>query len=222
MGALDLNGSLRTLAPPHATYLGVDMVNGAGVDLVLDDPHVLPFPDETFDAVVATSCFEHDPMFWVTFLEIVRVTRMDCYIYINSPSNGWFHQHPRDNWRFYPDAGLSLRDWARRQGFDVTLVGSFIGRRQRKAWNDCVMVFRRGAKPESGARISDCLPMVMNLRCGDEETAVRNYSMDTEDQQIIHMLVQEVASRDQQIVELRQLVELYEQMLEASAAQPAG
>jgi len=143
VGALDVNGSLRALAPRRATYLGVDMVAGTGVDRVLDDPHVLPFPDQAFDAVVATSCFEHDPMFWVTFLEMVRVTRLHGYIYINSPSNGWFHQHPRDNWRFYPDAGLSLRDWARREGFDVALVESFIGRRRRNTWNDCVMVFHR-------------------------------------------------------------------------------
>jgi SAM-dependent methyltransferase len=131
VGALDVNGSLRALAPLRATYLGVDMIAGEGVDQVLSDPHHLPFPDWTFDAVVATSCFEHDPMFWVTFLEIARVTRLNGYIYINSPSNGWFHQHPRDNWRFYPDAALSLRDWAQREGLEVTLVESFIGRRRR-------------------------------------------------------------------------------------------
>ena len=113
VGSQDINGSLRACAPSRATYIGVDMVAGNGVDLLLEDPHVLPFADQHFDAVATTSCFEHDPMFWVTFLEITRVTRCGGYIYVCVPSNGWYHQHPRDNWRFYPDAGLTLQDWGR-------------------------------------------------------------------------------------------------------------
>jgi hypothetical protein len=59
----------------------------------------------------------------------------------------------------------------------------------------------------------------MNLRCGRDEQAVQNYSIDTEDQQIIQRLLNEVTVRDKQLTELRQLIEIYEQAFEASAAQ---
>src|SRR5689334_5959147 len=95
-GSQDVNGSLRRIALPTMTYVGVDLVPGAGVDVVLGDPTKLPFEDNSFDAVVSTSCFEHDPMFWESFLEAVRVTAAGGYIYINAPSNGDYHRHPMD------------------------------------------------------------------------------------------------------------------------------
>src|ERR1700744_1271629 len=73
IGSLDVNGSLRKCAPQSAEYIGIDLESGAGVDRVLEDPYVYPFPDNYFDVIVSTSCFEHDPMFWVTFLEAARV-----------------------------------------------------------------------------------------------------------------------------------------------------
>ena len=102
VGSQDINGSLRACAPSRATYIGVDMVAGSGVDLLLEDPHVLPFVDQHFDAVVTTSCFEHDPMFWVTFLEITRVTRSGGYIYVCVPSNGWYPPAPARQLAFLP------------------------------------------------------------------------------------------------------------------------
>ena len=220
VGSQDINGSLRACAPSRATYIGVDMVAGNGVDLLLEDPHVLPFDDQHFDAVVTTSCFEHDPMFWVTFLEITRVTRCGGYIYVCVPSNGWYHQHPRDNWRFYPDAGLTLQDWGRREGFEVALVESFTGRRKHNVWNNSVMVFRRGPETVACGRISDGFPKVMNLRRGNADIPVANYSMDSEDQQIIRQLAQDVILRDEQIADLRKLLQIYEETLIPAAFNP--
>ncbi len=222
LGAQDINGSLRACAPHSASYLGVDMVPGRGVDLVLEDPHVLPFEDEAFDAVVTTSCFEHDRMFWVTFLEIIRVTRRGGHVYANVPSNGWFHRHPVDCWRFYPDAGLGLQDWARRQGYDVTLVESFTGRRERNIWNDTVMVFRRGAGEAARGRISDIFPGVMNLRRGASDTSLANACEATEDQQIILRLMQEVRQRDREIAELRGRLMAGEELPRAGPALTVG
>jgi SAM-dependent methyltransferase len=202
VGAQDINGSLRGCAPASARYLGVDMAAGPGVDLVLDDPYSLPFGDGEFDAVVSTSCFEHDPMFWLSFLEIVRVTRPGGHVYANTPSNGWVHCHPLDCWRFYPDSGLALQAWARRQGYDLTLVESFIGRRTGNVWNDAVMVFRRGPGGAACRRISDLLPGAMNLRVAADEP-VRNPQMASEDQQIIQHLLKELSVRDETIAALR-------------------
>jgi hypothetical protein len=152
-------------------------------------------------------------MFWATFLEITRVTRCGGYIYVCVPSNGWYHQYPRDNWRFYPDAGLTLQDWARREGFDLALVESFTGRRRRNIWNDFVMVFRRGPEIVACGRISDRFPEVMNLRRGNADAPVENYTMNSEDQQIIKQLVQDVTLRDKRIAELQKLLQLYEETL---------
>lgn len=214
VGAQDINGSLRGCAPGEAVYVGVDMVAGKGVDIVLDDPHVLPFADGEFDAVVSTSCFEHDPMFWVTFLEILRVTKDGGHIYVNVPSNGWYHQHPVDNWRFYPEAGVSLRDWGRRQGYDVELLESFTGRRRHDVWNDCIMVFRRGEHPAPAAYIADLFPDAMNVRRGNTHVPVSNYCKGTEDQEIIRSLMQAVRSRDRQIAEMQSVIDFYEETLE--------
>jgi SAM-dependent methyltransferase len=203
VGALDINGTLRNCAPPSASYLGVDMAAGPGVDRVLDDPYALPFADGAFDAVVSTSCFEHDPMFWLSFVEIVRVTKSGGHVYVNTPSNGWVHRHPLDCWRFYPDAGLALQGWARRQGYDLTLVESFIGRRASNIWNDAVMVFRRGPAGAANRRISELLPGAMNLRLEADE-AVCNAEHASEDMRLIQHLLQELRAREATITALRE------------------
>jgi SAM-dependent methyltransferase len=145
VGAMDVNGSLRSVAPAGTRSTGADLAPGNGVDLVLTDPYQLPFPDGGFDAVVSTSCFEHDSFFWLTFLECLRVLRPGGYFYLNAPSNGIYHTYPDDNWRFYPDAGRALVKWAKRNNVDVEMTESFILNQDGDIWNDFVAVFCRGA-----------------------------------------------------------------------------
>src|ERR1700751_4712914 len=73
VGSSDINGSLRDFRTGNCRYVGIDLEIGKGVDVVVERCSQLPFPDATFDIVVSTSCFEHDRMFWTTFLEICRV-----------------------------------------------------------------------------------------------------------------------------------------------------
>lgn len=145
IGAQDLNGSLKTVCPPHLEYIGVDFVAGNGVDIVLDDPYRLPFADDSVDVVVSSSCFEHSEMFWVLFLEIVRVLKSPGCFYLNAPANGDFHRHPVDCWRFYPDCGGALVTWAQRNGKDVSLLESYTSRQNGDIWNDFVAVFLKGS-----------------------------------------------------------------------------
>lgn len=74
-------GSLREVCPAAAQYVGIDLETGKGVDLVLDDPYRYPFCDGHFDMIVSTSVLEHDPMFWLTFVEMLRVVREGGIIY---------------------------------------------------------------------------------------------------------------------------------------------
>lgn len=144
IGSYDVNGSLRDHALPTTHYVGVDMEAGPGVDVVIQPGNPLPFDDESFDFILASSVFEHDAAFWVTFVEMCRKVKIGGYVYINAPSNGTFHRYPEDHWRFYPDSGLALARWATSQGQDITLVESFVADRSADVYNDFVAVFRKG------------------------------------------------------------------------------
>ena len=149
LGSMEVNGSLRTGCPPVARYIGLDVMSGPGVDIVVEPNARLPIATDFADLVVASSVFEHDLFFWETFLELIRITKPGGAIYINAPSNGRYHRHPADNWRFYPDSGKALEAWAKRNDITVTLVESFITERRGDAWNDFVAVFVKGDVPES-------------------------------------------------------------------------
>lgn len=206
LGARDVNGSLRTGAPAGATYVGVDLEPGPGVDVVLEDAYHLPFARSEFDLVVSSSCFEHDPMFWLTFLELVRVTKPGGYLYISAPSNGNYHCYPTDNWRFYPDAGLSLEAWTRRRRLKVRLVESFIAARRRDVWNDCVMVFCRGEEKADRPRIVDRLKGATNVRRAGAMGELANRAETTEDQRLIAALTEEIRVRERRIAELEAML----------------
>jgi len=151
IGAQNVNGSLRDICPKNHEYIGVDFVAGNGIDIVLEDPYKLPFEDGSVDIVVSTSCFEHSEMFWVLFLEILRILKPKGLFYLNAPSNGSFHRYPVDCWRFYPDSGNALITWAKHNKHPSILLESFVGRQAKagdsavEEWNDYVAVFLKDA-----------------------------------------------------------------------------
>lgn len=186
IGSLDWTGSIKTWVPDHVQYVGIDQQAGPGVDVVIDDPHMFPFADDHFDLITSTSCFEHDDMFWLTFLECVRVLRPGGYLYVNAPSNGCYHACPTDNWRFYPDSGLSLVKWGRRMNYPVHLIESFFTAQQSgEEWNDMVMVFGKGDPIQLPTQLmSDTDTRAFNVRTHDT-TILKNFCGWTEDQDTI-------------------------------------
>lgn len=143
IGSYDVNGTLRDLAPLGSAFTGIDIASGPGVDIVVQTFERLPFDDESFDVVLASSVFEHDVAFWVTFLEMSRLLRPGGFLYVNAPTNGKYHRFPIDNWRFYPDAGIALEKWARKNGSGVVLVESFIVNQDKDIWNDFCAIFTK-------------------------------------------------------------------------------
>jgi SAM-dependent methyltransferase len=141
VGSADVNGSMRQVAPAASRYIGLDFSAGPGVDVVLTDPYRYPLETASVDIAVSSSCFEHAEFFWLSFLEILRVVKPHGLVYLNVPSNGAYHRHPVDNWRFYPDAGIALSRWAQRSGVPTLLLESFIGWQDTHIWNDFVGVF---------------------------------------------------------------------------------
>ena len=113
LGGSDYNGSLRQFFErKNVKYICVDIAPAPSVDIVITPGEKLPIETGTVDLVVSTSCFEHDPCFWITFKEMCRVTKLGGHIYVNAPSKGPYHKYPGDNWRFYADAGQALAYWS--------------------------------------------------------------------------------------------------------------
>lgn len=83
IGSLDINGSQRTYDfigsnKPWVEmigceeYIGIDLVEGRGVDHVMD-AHDLVFPDNEFDLVLCVDMIEHDSNIKETLKEAYRV-----------------------------------------------------------------------------------------------------------------------------------------------------
>lgn len=133
--------NIRSLNPKNSKYVGVDLSSGHGVDIVLDDPYILPFDDNSFDYIISSSCFEHIDFFWLSFNEIMRVLKPSGVFYLNAPSNGDFHRYPIDSWRFFPDSAHSLTKWANRNGFNTILLEQYTSNKESDIWSDYVGVF---------------------------------------------------------------------------------
>jgi len=119
--------TLRDVAPKNSVYVGMDFDQGEGVDVILEDPYKFPFEDNTFDVLVTSSCFEHSEMFWVSFLESMRVLKPNGVMYCNAPSSNMpYHKFPVDCWRFFPDSGKALEKWGNHSGYNVKLLESYI------------------------------------------------------------------------------------------------
>jgi predicted SAM-dependent methyltransferase len=136
-GSYDVNGTLRPLFNNHE-YIGIDMSEGPNVDIVCENNSV-PLPDNSCDVIVSSSNFEHDELFWLTFLEMCRLVRNDGYIYINAPSAGPYHAHPVDCWRFYADSWKALQRWAKMNKYEVELVETYV---QKEWWMDSIGIFK--------------------------------------------------------------------------------
>lgn len=143
IGSQNVNGSIRDVCPAEYEYLGLDFEKAPGVDLVLDDPYKLPLQSESIDIVVSSSCFEHSELFWLVYLEAIRILKSDGIFYLNVPSNGIFHRYPVDCWRFYPDSGKALETWGRRNGYQNVLLESFTSEQMQMEWSDFVAIFLR-------------------------------------------------------------------------------
>jgi SAM-dependent methyltransferase len=176
--------------------VGVDFAAGRGVDIVLDDPYALPFESSSIDIVLSSSCFEHAEMFWLVFLEALRILRPSGLFYLNVPSNGDFHRHPVDCWRFYPDSGRALITWAKRNGIAAALLESFTSTQIGDQWNDFVAVFLKdeGLSGNFPSRILDTKTNYTNgLR--DRGNDMMNLSVMPEDRKKMAAISQIIANQ---------------------------
>lgn len=222
IGSMDFNGSLREHIDPSNVYLGLDVEHGKNVDLVIDPLKPLPLRDDFADIVLSSSQMEHDKFFWKTFLELMRVTKDGGYVYISSPSNGDYHSYPIDCWRFYPEAGLALAEWASTNGLPCTLIESFTAGRKADYWNDYVAIFQK-CPPERavpGKLLSSEFTAYNVRTVGSGEVA--NKSERTEDFLLMIDAREKLAAAQDEIRALKERVESLERDLSTAQAQNAA
>lgn len=92
-------------AHPGASWLGVDFLDGPGVDAVCD-AHKLSgrFPAAHFDAAVLDNVLEHCARPWLVGDELAKVVKPGGWIYVQAPQTFPVHHYPGDYWRFTTDA----------------------------------------------------------------------------------------------------------------------
>lgn len=109
VGSRDYNGTVKSL---FSNYIGLDMEDGANVDIVARADEI-PFPAESFDVVVTTEMLEHDPYFWHSMPEMARVLRPGGYLILTTRGiNFHLHGYPDDYWRFTESALAHLFEYA--------------------------------------------------------------------------------------------------------------
>jgi len=182
VGGQDVNGSLRIPFENllKIKYISLDIEAHPSVDVVMKPGDIFPFPDETFDLIVSTSCFEHDPCFWMTFREMCRIIKKGGYIYVNAPSNGPYHGHPGDNWRFYSDAGQALAYWSGKTidgtSYPVKLEETFHVLPKTDIWIDFVSVWKRVDFKEESIKLKD----EVRMNYGPLRKAVQEANINTQ------------------------------------------
>lgn len=110
VGSRNINGTVRPLF--SGGYVGIDMLDGPGVDVVAraDD---IPFGADTFSCVVCTEMLEHDPYPWRSLPEMSRVLAPGGVLILTARGIGFpLHGFPDDYWRFTPSAFRHLFELA--------------------------------------------------------------------------------------------------------------
>jgi SAM-dependent methyltransferase len=87
IGSYDVNGSVRALFDGAREYVGVDLIEGPGVDQVAYG-HEIDEPVGAFDLTLSGECFEHDPQWSDTFTNMIRLTRPGGLVTFTCASHG--------------------------------------------------------------------------------------------------------------------------------------
>lgn len=104
VGSYDFNGTVRPLfaAKNPAEYIGVDILEGPGVDIVCDASRLVDqFGKEHFDVVVTTEMLEHAHDWRSAVQQMKRVLKSGGHLVLTTRSIGAdYHGYPYDFWRY--------------------------------------------------------------------------------------------------------------------------
>ncbi len=133
-----------------------DIEKGKNVDIVVGNPYKWDIPDETYDVVVSSQCFEHVEFPWCTMKEISRVLKTGGLVCIIAPSCGPEHRYPLDCYRYMPDGLKAIARINKIECLEVYLSSpshrylrsaresiTQILRPKYSFWTDCVFIGMR-------------------------------------------------------------------------------
>lgn len=86
VGSYDVNGSVRKCFPKASTYTGIDLVEGPGVDQV-GSGHEFGL-SHGYDIAISCECFEHNPYWLETFLNMIRIIKPGGFIIFTCATKG--------------------------------------------------------------------------------------------------------------------------------------
>lgn len=126
IGSLNINGSIRQFFN-ECVYIGLDVGNGPGVDVVCSG-HEYDMPDNSFDLTISCECFEHNPFWKETFLNMVRMCKKQGVVVFSCATTGRTPHGTREHepesspltvklgWNYYKN--LTERDFLQEFDFD--------------------------------------------------------------------------------------------------------
>ncbi|MFA5234194.1 MAG: class I SAM-dependent methyltransferase [Sulfurimonas sp.] len=99
-GSLDINGNNRYLFNA-CEYVGIDVGEGNNVDII-SFIHQFNKPDETYDTIISTECFEHDMYYEQSLQNICRLLKSKGLFFftcatIGRPIHGTKTEYTRDS-----------------------------------------------------------------------------------------------------------------------------
>jgi len=87
IGSLDLNGGVRAFFADNCSYTGADLEIGPGVDIAVPG-QLISFPSVSFDVTISCECFEHNPYWLETFINMLRMTKPGGLVIVTVASYG--------------------------------------------------------------------------------------------------------------------------------------
>lgn len=86
IGSYDVNGSVRKLFP-NTDYIGTDLIEGPGVDLI-GEGSTINLPSDAFDITLSCECFEHNPNWKETLINMSRMTKPEGIVLFTCATTG--------------------------------------------------------------------------------------------------------------------------------------
>lgn len=151
VGSYDVNGTIRKFFK-NSDYTGVDLTEGPGVDIVIEG-NLIDLKSESFDITISCECFEHNPYWKETLLNMIRMTKKGGFVIFTCATSGRIEHgtkrtNPKESpgtssigWDYYKN--LTIKDFKKDINLDIFSNYLFI---KNKIFSDLYFVGQKKGK----------------------------------------------------------------------------